>query len=132
MPDHEPNMPKSAQSRIAQQWAKDIAALCVRMTNIEQVHAGVTPQSRTGDYSDIRVVTPFGEIPWTEVSRISDDEMRDFMQQVTNRLYTVLSKIDDVKFMQHMHTQGQRLTAQWDDPKLLTDWCTGKWADQSR
>jgi hypothetical protein len=121
MSDQKPYLPKSAHNRIAQQWAKDIAALCVRMTCIEDIHAGKHPHSETGDCSDIKVVTPSGEIPWTEVSRMRDDEMRLFMKQVADRLYTVLAQIDDVNFMERIHSLGQKLTAQWDEPQYLPE-----------
>ncbi len=126
MPDQKPHLPKSAHNRIAQQWAKDITALCVRMTCIENIHAGRIPQSETGDHSDVKVVTPSGESPWAEVSRMSDDEMRLFMKQVTDRLYTVLAQIDDVDFMERLHSLGQKLTAQWDEPQYLSEWCARK------
>lgn len=129
MPDQKPHLPKSAHNRIAQQWAKDIAALCVRMTCIESIHAGRILQSEIGDYSDVKVVTPSGEIPWTEVSRMSDDEMRQLMKQVTDRLYTVLAQIDDVDFMERLHSLGQKLTAKWDDPEYLSNWCAGRRED---
>lgn len=63
---------------------------CVRNTIIEDYHAGVAPLSKSGDYSDVKVVTPFGEIPWNEVSRISDREMMAFNKEVVNRIYTFL------------------------------------------
>jgi len=42
---------------------------------LEDIHAGASPSSKTGDYSDVKVVSPFGEIPWMELSRISQEEM---------------------------------------------------------
>ena len=63
---------------IAKRLAFGIALLCVRNTCIEDVHAGIEPSSRTGDFSDVKVVTPYGEIPWDELSRIRNDEMREF------------------------------------------------------
>jgi hypothetical protein len=129
MTKQNPHLSKSAHNRIAQRWAKDIAALCVRMTCIESIHAGRIPQSKTGDYSDVKVVTPSGEIPWAEVSRMSDDEMRQFMQQVTDRLYTVLAQIDDVDFMERLHSLGQKLTAQWGEPQYLPKWCARREED---
>jgi hypothetical protein len=41
--------------------------LCVRNTSIEDVHVGIEPHSPSGDYSDVKVVTPVGEIPWPRV-----------------------------------------------------------------
>ena len=65
--------------------------MCVRNTCIEDIHAGVEPSSKAGDFSDAKLVTPYGEIPWNNLSRIRNDEMRDFMKQVVDRLYTVLA-----------------------------------------
>ena len=50
--------------------ARDLAsvAVCVRNTFLETLHAGKTAESRLGDYSDVEVITPTGEIPWTELS----------------------------------------------------------------
>jgi len=59
------------QKRTRQNFAKQIALYCFRNTFLEDIHAGIDPRSRTGDYSDVKVVTPDKEIPWNEVSRIS-------------------------------------------------------------
>ncbi len=67
-------------------WARLIARDCVRNTYLEDLHAGMSPSSVTGDYRDVKVVSPYGEIPWTEVSRISDPEMRRLMLEVEARL----------------------------------------------
>ncbi|HVX13079.1 MAG TPA: hypothetical protein VHC22_17985 [Pirellulales bacterium] len=56
--------------------AKCLAFFCVRNTCLEDIHAGIEPASPAGDFSDVKVVTPQGEIPWSKVSRISNDEMR--------------------------------------------------------
>jgi hypothetical protein len=50
-----------------------MAVNCVRNTIIEDYHAGKVPRSKTGDYSDVKVVTPYGEIAWNELSRISNE-----------------------------------------------------------
>jgi len=57
-----------------------MALMCVRNTCIEDIHAGLGPSSKTGDFSDVTIVTPYGEIPWNRLSRIRDDEMRQFMK----------------------------------------------------
>ena len=33
-------------------------------TELEDLHAGISPSSKTGDYTDVKVVTPYGEIKW--------------------------------------------------------------------
>ena len=54
------------EKRIAAKLAKTLAMLCVRNTALEGLHAGTTPVSKTGDYSDVVVIDAEGrEIPWT-------------------------------------------------------------------
>lgn len=70
--------------------AKYLALHCYRNTQLENLHAGTFPSSKIGDYSDVKVVSPYGEIPWNEVSRISDEEMCPLNKEVVNKLYTML------------------------------------------
>lgn len=63
--------------------AKAMAMICVRNTMLKDLHAGKVPVTRTGDFSDVFVVDAEGNrLPWKEVSRFDDDEMRDLMRQV--------------------------------------------------
>lgn len=107
---------------IAKRLALNMALMCVRNTCIEDVHAGVEPSSKAGDFSDAKLVTPYGEIPWNKLSRIRNDEMREFMKQVVDRLYTVLLRLDDPAFVDRMDQYARRATAKWDEPRNLTDW----------
>ena len=109
----------------AKRLAKSIAMACVRNTSIEDLHAGKVACSETGDYSDVRVVTPHGEIPWKELSRISDDEMKRLMKEVVNKIYTVLASLDNAEFMAALNKWGDRNTATWDDPELLPNFVLG-------
>jgi len=73
-----------------------MAMLCVRNTHLETIHAVKTPVTRNGDASDVTVVDADGNcISWTEVSQISDDEMRDLMRDIVNRFYTSHLCADD-------------------------------------
>jgi hypothetical protein len=89
---------------------------------IEDIHAGIGPYSASGDFSDVKVVTPAGEIPWPRLSRIRDDEMRAFMKQVVDRLYTVLLRVDNPEFIERMDRYARRMTRGWDAPQNLPDW----------
>lgn len=51
--------------------AKAYALLAVRNTFLEDLHAGKAPDTETGDYSDVKIVTPTQEIPWNELSRFT-------------------------------------------------------------
>ena len=96
-----------------------MATLCVRNTFLEDLHAGTIPSSDTQDYSDVKVVTPYGEIPWSNLSRISNDEMGQLMKEVVNKIYSVLLRIDDPQFVERLNHYGKRMAYNWDEPKDL-------------
>jgi hypothetical protein len=54
---------------------------------LEDLHAGLSPSSASGDYSDVSVSSPYGVIPWPKVSRLNDDEMKRLMIDVVDRAY---------------------------------------------
>ena len=69
--------------------AKLMGMVCVRNTSAENVHAGKSPVTRTGDHSDVTVVDAEGRrVPWPEVSHFDDGVMRDLMREIADRLYT--------------------------------------------
>jgi len=72
--------------------AKLLAVMGVRNnTGLEDLHCGVFPSSKAGDYSDVRVITPYGEIEWNRLSRISDEEMRALMLSIERALESALT-----------------------------------------
>jgi len=71
-------------------FATMLAFHCVRNSSLEDLHAGIFPSSKTGDYTDVTVVSPYGEIAWNRVSRISDEEMQRLSADIVNLLYTFL------------------------------------------
>lgn len=98
--------------------SKALVNQCVRNTGLEDLHGGITPDSKTGDFSDVKVVTPYGEIPWTELSRISDEEMKPLMKEIVNKVYTYLY----LMLKENMTPGGMFCEPQgWDDPELDTD-----------
>lgn len=113
------------QKEAAALLAKTIALCAFRNTFLEDIHAGTEPFSEAGDYSDVKVVTPRGEIPWAEVSRINNDEMRTLMKEAVNKVYTILLRLEDPAFVERMEEMMRCMTCQWDDPENLTTWFTG-------
>lgn len=101
--------------RVARRIALALVEQCVRNSRLEDLHAGTSPDSFSEDFSDVKVVTPFGEIPWTQVSRISDVEMKALMIEIVNRVYTFLTHIEDLAALND--------SARWNrpehDPRLL-------------
>jgi hypothetical protein len=109
------------------EFAKMMAAACVRRGYLEKLHDGFTPVSRTGDYSDVKVIDAEGrEIPWNQVSRINQDEMRTLMTGVVNRIHTFLARTlfsatEDKAFQQALDRAAAPWTKQWDEPEYLAD-----------
>jgi hypothetical protein len=87
--DQEPS-PRADHRNLAG-LAKALVETCVRNTGLEDLHAGIFPGSEAGDYSDVKVVTPYGEIPWSRLSRNSDEEMKRLMIEIVNRVFTFCS-----------------------------------------
>jgi len=83
---------------------------CVRNTQIEDLHAGVFPASQSGDYNDVKVVSPYGEIAWNDLSRISDAEMKALMIEIVNKVFT---------FLVHSEYLGDRPSGtKWSEPEF--------------
>lgn len=105
------------EQRIAAQLARLLAVICVRNSRLEDLHTGRAPVSLTGDGSDIVVLDGEGNrIPWSEVSRIDDEEMRALMREIVDRLYTFHLRIDDPAFRAEID-RWAAATAKWDAPK---------------
>jgi hypothetical protein len=62
---------------------------------LEDLHAGTSPSSVSGDYADVTVTSPFGLIPWPKVSRLNDDEMKRLMIDVVDRTYHFIHTLFD-------------------------------------
>ena len=85
----------STDREVLKRLAKYLAQQCFRNTMLEDLHAGITPDSRTGDYTDVLVRSPYGEIPWPRLSRLSDEEMKTLMIDVVNKTYRALIVLFD-------------------------------------
>lgn len=111
-------MKRRDEERIAAQLAKAMAMICVRNTMLENIHAGRVPVTNAGDFSDVIVVDADGnQIPWQELSRIDDNEMRDLMRQVVNRLYTFQLRFGEPEF-QAFVDRWLGVARKWDEPVL--------------
>ncbi len=111
-------MASEYEERIAAVAAKGMAVMCFRNTPIEDFHDRTAPVSHTGDFSDVVVIDADGRrIPWPEVSHISQDEMRDLMRTVVNRLYTCQLYAGDPDFFGIL-TWAAAEAGPWDEPEL--------------
>jgi hypothetical protein len=86
------DIPDAAARRLALALVEN----CVRNSQLENLHAGTTPGTAVGDFSDVKVVTPFGDIPWNQLSRLSDEEMKALMIEVVNKVYTFITHMEDL------------------------------------
>jgi ligand-binding SRPBCC domain-containing protein len=98
--------------------AKYTVQQCFRNTVIEEFHAGTVADSKSGDFSDVVVKTPYGEIPWTSLSRLSDDEMKLVMRDAVNKTYRFLCRLFDERAGGELilRLDERDLVPQWDDP----------------
>lgn len=104
---------------LQQRLAKHLVLKCFRNSILEDFHAGKVPDSQCGDYSDVVVHTPYGEIPWNELSRINDAEMKLLMQDVVNHTYHLIQELfDEERGGELLLKLAVRDPApEWDDPK---------------
>ena len=56
----------------------------------------------------MKVISPYGEIPWNGLSRISDEEMKALMIEIVNKVFTFLVHCD------YLGDCPSR--AKWDEP----------------
>jgi hypothetical protein len=89
---------------------------CEEMSALE---AGIEPVTQIGDQSDIRIVYKGHEVPWTEVGRVSDDEMRLLIKRWVDRVYTVLKQLHDTKFLVAALRLGAEVEAQEKAPTIV-------------
>jgi hypothetical protein len=105
--------------------AKYIALHCFRNTDVlEDLHSGEVPISEAGDYSDVRVITPNGQIPWSDLSRLDNREMKALMIDVVNHCDQVLAILFSTPVGDKLIEElGRRdLVPYWSDP----EWTQGR------
>lgn len=105
---------------------------------LEKLHAGKTPITKTGDYSDVKVIDAAGqEIPWTEVSRIDQAEMKDLITGIVNRIHTFLARTSYCSFNDEQFNRAmERCAAPWtkvrDEPKYLPEYLMPQKEEESK
>ncbi len=103
---------------VRKRLAKVMALRCFRNTKLEDLHAGLFPSSEAGDYSDVKVASPFGEIPWKSLSRFDDTEMKALMIDVVEHCDQFLSELFASPYGDYLIEQLQQrdLVPNWNDP----------------
>ena len=110
-------MASEFEEQMAAVVAKGMAVMCFRNTVMEDIHGGPAPVSHTGDFSDVVVVDANGErIPWNEVARIGQEEMRELTRKVVNMMYTCQLHAGDPDFF-GMLTRAAAEAGPWDEPQ---------------
>ena len=114
MPEH-PSPDEQLQSLLI----RTMVLVCFRNTMLEDIHAGLTPVTRTGDYSDVTVIDADGRrIPWPDVSHFDDAQMRDLMRQVVDRVHSFTVRTTEPGFRERID-HWMQAASRWDEPKLL-------------
>ena len=98
--------------------AKYTVQQCFRNTVLEEFHPGTVPDSRSGHFSDVVVKTPYGEIPWSDLSRLSDEEMKLVVRDAVNKTYRFLCRLFDEGTGGELILRLDEwdLVPHWDDP----------------
>jgi ligand-binding SRPBCC domain-containing protein len=98
--------------------AKYTVQQCFRNTVIEEFHAGTVADSKSGDFSDVVIKTPYGEIPWTSLPHLTDEEMKLVMRDAVNKTYRFLCRLFDERAGGELilRLDERDLVPQWDDP----------------
>ena len=91
--------------------------LCVADSKLGELGEGLSPVTRTGDYSDVVVVDADGRIiPWQRVARLDHTEMERTMREIVDRLYTILRNMEAAELaMLRKHREDE--TSQWSRPR---------------
>lgn len=69
-----------------------------RNSILEDYHSGTFPSTKD-KYEDVVVISPYGQIPFKKLSRISDEEMRKLMLNAESRLLTALMWLNKFNFL---------------------------------
>lgn len=106
--------------------AKILTAMCVRTTSLENIHAGKTPATKTGDYSDVKVIDAEGnEFSWPDLSHIDNEEMKALMKEIVNRMYTFFMNAENPSFSKQTDYFRQ-FTQGWDKPEIVEELSSGE------
>src|SRR5579859_6060702 len=117
----------SSEQKSRSEFAKILTAARVQRGYLEKLHSGFTPVTRLGDYSDVKVIDADGrEIPWNQVSRINQEEMKTLISGVVNRIHTFLARTlfsatEDIAFHEALDRAAVPGTKGWDEPQFLAD-----------
>ena len=112
------NANRQPVGQLATAIIKTMVLVCLRNTKLEDIHAGLVPVTKTGDYSDVTVIEGDGRrLPWNDASHFDDDVMRDLMRQIVDRVYTFRVKGEDPAFLKVVD-RWSRVAASWDAPRL--------------
>jgi hypothetical protein len=69
-----------------------------RNSILEDYHSGIFPSTKD-KYKDVVVISPYGEIPFNELSRISDVEMRKLMLDAESKLVFLLMRLNQLNHL---------------------------------
>jgi len=109
---------------LVKKLAKAIVLNGFRNTFLEDIHAGRIPTSKHDDKRDVTVHSPdgkgkFKEIPWNEVSRIDQKEMKKLMIECVNNVYTMLLNFSDPEIAEALINGLGKFDPcpDWDEPQ---------------
>lgn len=113
-------MSKSKINKKLENFVKHLVLEGVRNSYLEDLHSGKGPSSKTNDFSDVKVISPYGEIAWNDLSRISDEEMKILIKDIVDRTYALFVSLSNYPELLNMIVEkGNPGISHWDEPRLL-------------
>ncbi len=103
--------------RCATSTAKLMALMCAEDSKLGKFREGLSPVTRTGDYSGVVVVDADGRIiPWQRVARLDANEMRGTMREIVDKLYTYLLNMESLELTVPSDHRRREMW-EWDRPR---------------
>lgn len=110
---------KKDKNEMEKRLAKTLTIHGYRNSPIEDIHAGRWPKDNKGNWAkpeDMFVSVDGGsKIPWLEMSRITDEEMKHINKTIHSQIYTILVLLKKGKLPGFYWWGGEN----WDEPELL-------------
>ena len=110
----------SSNPKLRKRLAKYLAQPCFRNPTLEDLMPALLRTRRPGTIQTLVVRSPYGEIPWPRLSRLSVEEMKALMIDIENKTYRTLTVLFDNRLGSELiKVLAQRdLLPQWNEPTL--------------
>ena len=91
------------EKRVVAKMAKGVAFLCIKGSCLEHMHKGKVPESKTGDFGDVRIIDAIGiEHRWDEIARMTQDEHDMLIRNIVDVVSEFLLNVEKDGYMERL------------------------------